>query len=120
MHSALACLLLPLFVLLPAVAVQLDSISFTASEQPVELTDASSSEVVLLSRMRSATDCLLQCSARNCDAVASSSGKSGICELLFINDASKQLGPPGTHVARRFGNSSTGELQVWKVADFEQ
>uniref|UniRef100_A0A1I8JMA6 Apple domain-containing protein n=1 Tax=Macrostomum lignano TaxID=282301 RepID=A0A1I8JMA6_9PLAT len=119
MHSALAFLLLPLFVLLPAVAVQLDSISFTASEQPVELTDASSSEVVSLSRLRSATDCLLQCSARNCDA-ASSSGKSGICELLFINDASKQLGPPGTHVARRFGNSSTGELQVWKVADFEQ
>uniref|UniRef100_A0A1I8FFP5 Calmodulin n=1 Tax=Macrostomum lignano TaxID=282301 RepID=A0A1I8FFP5_9PLAT len=63
---------------------------------------------------------LTYCSARNCDAVASSSGKSGICELLFINDASKQLGPPGTHVARRFGNSSTGELQVWKVADFEQ
>ena len=94
-----------------------DSSAIFLQSGPVQLYENTSSSVFNEVTDKFAPHYAIKCLERGC-AVARINVATGLCQLIVIHDASKAVGPPGTHVSRLVA-AETGD-RVWKAADFEQ
>uniref|UniRef100_A0A1I8H2N5 Apple domain-containing protein n=1 Tax=Macrostomum lignano TaxID=282301 RepID=A0A1I8H2N5_9PLAT len=89
---------------------------FINSSGPVLLDPTVSSLIISEPSSASIQDCLLSCWSRRCAAV-SLLRASRVCQLLFVEDASRTAGPPGRHAWRSLG--SEAGVEVWKAVDID-
>uniref|UniRef100_A0A1I8FTX7 Apple domain-containing protein n=1 Tax=Macrostomum lignano TaxID=282301 RepID=A0A1I8FTX7_9PLAT len=89
---------------------------FINSSGPVLLDPTVSSLIISEPSSASIQDCLLSCWSRRCAAV-SLLRASRVCQLLFVEDASRTAGPPRSHAWRSLGSEAGAE--VWKAVDID-
>uniref|UniRef100_A0A1I8GEX5 Apple domain-containing protein n=1 Tax=Macrostomum lignano TaxID=282301 RepID=A0A1I8GEX5_9PLAT len=89
---------------------------FINSSGPVLLDPTVSSLIISEPNSASIQDCLLSCWSRRCAAVSLLQANR-VCQLLFVEDASRTAGPPGSHAWGSLGSEAGAE--VWKAVDID-
>uniref|UniRef100_A0A1I8H6T8 Protein kinase domain-containing protein n=1 Tax=Macrostomum lignano TaxID=282301 RepID=A0A1I8H6T8_9PLAT len=89
---------------------------FVRSSGPIQLDPTVSSFFISEPGSASIQDCLLSCRSKGCVAV-SLLRASRICQLLFVEDASRTAGSPRSHAWRSLGSEAGAE--VWKAVDID-